>query len=118
MAVVGKPVDPWHQGKYVFGDEGQLLGRAASVRGLDAALEVGTGRGGFPDISVDGMDQELERWTGERAKTPGVKWNFVIRDNVKGRWVRIKGAFIHRRNMMQPSCVWAINGAELGDGPS
>jgi hypothetical protein len=99
MSIVGRPLDPWATGRYVFADEGQLLGRAVSVVGLDAALDVAAARRGkFPDIAVDGMDGELHRWTNERARAPGEQWDFVIRDNVKKRWVRLKGAFVTHTN--------------------
>jgi hypothetical protein len=119
MPIVGRPLNPWETGRYVFADEGKLLGRALSVVGLDVALDVAAARrGSFPDIAVDGMDGDLQLWTNERARAPGEQWDFVIRDNVKKRWVRLKGAFVVHSNAIQPSCVWAINAAEPAAGAS
>jgi hypothetical protein len=118
MPTLGEPVDPWTIGSYIFADEGEMLGKAAVVSGLDAALEVAAGRGGrsWPDIRVDGMDRDLERWVFERAGPPAEKWDFVIRDNRKRRWVKLRGAFVTKWGS-SGSCTWAINGIELTDDP-
>jgi hypothetical protein len=117
-AIVGKPVEPWERGRYAFfGQEGELLGRAEHVTGLDEALEVAAGREfrNFPDIYIEGLDRDLERWVFEHAKSPREKCDFLVRDNQRKRWVRLRGAFVRKGG--GPSCVWVINGAEIADGP-
>ena len=119
MGVRATSVSEWDIGNFVFADEGALLGRAASVSGLETALDVAACRGGrdFPDILVEGMDADLRRWVEERAKDPGAKWDFLVRDNRRKRWVQLRGAFVVRLGSMSPYCAWAINGAEPADGP-
>src|SRR5262249_23503187 len=98
--------------------EGDIIGRAEGVNGIDAALKVLSARDDrihrFPGIDFEGMDRELERWAYERMQK-GDPWTFVIRDNVGKRWIRLKGAFVTRHSGM--SATWAINGIGQADGP-
>jgi hypothetical protein len=74
--------------------------------------------GSFPDLHVGGMDRELEQWVNDQASSMGERRDFLMRDNVRKRWVRFCGAFLIHWRGMSSSCVWAINVAEPAEGPA
>ncbi|MCK6531804.1 MAG: hypothetical protein L6Q84_02440 [Polyangiaceae bacterium] len=113
MSTRAEVVPDWQVGNYVFVDEGIILGRAASVSGLEEALRFASRPlplEGFPDLHVAGMDRDLERWVADRMKSGGEKWDFAIRDNRKQKWIGVRSAFVHRRS--GDTCTLALNGIE------
>ncbi|MBX3203988.1 MAG: hypothetical protein KF764_02905 [Labilithrix sp.] len=115
-ASIGRPVSDWEHGNFVFFDEGELLGRAQSVSGLDDVVAAATAGRNVPDIAVSGVDDDLEGWLTQRARTPETGWQFVIRDNRRKRWVRLTG-FVNGHQALSAAFTWAISKAELTDGP-
>jgi hypothetical protein len=117
MPTRAMPISPWNAGKFAVADAGVLIGRALRVYGLDDALTaVAEGRRSLPDVVVEAMDAELDRWVYDLQRR-GEKWDFVVRDVDNDRWVQLSGAFVARYDTMRRRCVLAINGAAPTDGP-
>lgn len=120
MAVIGRAVPAHESAPYVFFDEGEELGTAQRVVGLDAAVEAMGRRDGLvniPDIVMTGMDEAMLDWSRARAKRPHEKWNFIVRDNRRKRWVELQGAWVDDRGNLSSSCTWIVDSVRRADGP-